>query len=163
MRWAGLPVLALAAILLMLIRNLVPSGVPATITGQAEIMDGDSIEIDHRRLRLDGIDAPERAQECQRSGRIWRCGRAAEVHLARLIGNHHVTCSISGEDKYQRLLASCHVGKRDINRSMVLDGMAVAFGKKYRAEEAAARKERQGLWAGRFERPQQWRRAHPRP
>jgi endonuclease YncB( thermonuclease family) len=157
-----LPILAVAVVFVLLLRNLPQWDVPTTISGDAEVIDGDSLEIDQHRLRLDGIDAPERAQTCRRNGENWACGHAARIHLARLIGNHSVECSVSGKDKYRRLLARCRVGERDINRSMVRDGMAVAFGKDYRREEAAARRAREGLWASQFERPRQWRRNRPR-
>jgi endonuclease YncB( thermonuclease family) len=161
-----LPILAVAVVSVLLIRNFAPWWGPtdasASITVHAEVTDGDSLKTNLHRLRLMGIDAPERAQFCKRNGEIWHCGRAAQIHLARLIGNHPVECSVSGRDKYRRLLARCRVGTRDINRSMVRDGLAVAFGTDYRREEAAARKARRGLWARQFERPRPWRRSHPR-
>jgi endonuclease YncB( thermonuclease family) len=45
---------------------------------------------------------------------------------------------------------------------MVQDGMAIAFGDTYAREEGSARRERNGLWASQFERPQDWRRKNPR-
>ena len=36
-----------------------------TITGKARIIDRDTIEVAGTRVRLEGIDAPERGQECQ--------------------------------------------------------------------------------------------------
>lgn len=161
-----LPIFAVVVVSVLLIRNFAhwwaPADPPASIIGQAEVADGDSLKTDHYRLRLVGIDAPERAQFCKRDGENWPCGRASQIHLARLIGNHPVECSVTGRDKYRRLLARCRVGTRDINRSMVRDGLAVAFGTDYRREELAARKARRGLWAGQFERPRQWRRSHSR-
>jgi endonuclease YncB( thermonuclease family) len=38
-------------------------------------------------------------------------------------------------------------------------GWAVAYGD-FEAEEQAARTEKAGIWAGTFERPQDWRRQH---
>jgi endonuclease YncB( thermonuclease family) len=42
---------------------------------------------------------------------------------------------------------------------MVLSGMAIAFGG-YRSEQARARSERRGLWAGEFQEPHDWRAEH---
>ena len=41
----------------------------AEIIGVASVIDGDTLEIHDRRIRLDGIDAPESAQLCLREGR----------------------------------------------------------------------------------------------
>ncbi|MBU2533998.1 MAG: thermonuclease family protein [Alphaproteobacteria bacterium] len=136
--------------------------VPREVAGSADIRDGDTIVVGGHRIRLEGIDAPERDQTCARGGRSWPCGRAAETHLARLIANHDVICRVTARDRFERLLGRCTVAGRDINRSMVRDGMAVAFANAYRADEAAARNSATGLWSGTFIRPADWRRANPR-
>ncbi len=138
------------------------TGAPAAIEGVAEVREGDSLVIGRHRVRLIGIDAPERAQSCYRRGKSWPCGREASRHLSRLIGNHDVSCAIEKRDRFKRLLARCQGGKRDLNRHMVRDGMAVSFGRHYSREEAMARKEKLGLWSGTFQRPQQWRSQNPR-
>ena len=137
-------------------------GTPQPIAGLAEARDGDSLMIGRHRVRLNGIDAPERNQTCKKAGKSWPCGRKAQRHLARLIGNHEVDCTVVKRDRFNRLLARCRAGKRDLNRSMVRDGMAISFGGSYRLDEASARRAKYGLWSGQFERPQQWRRSNPR-
>lgn len=135
---------------------------PETVAGWAEIRDGDSLVIGRHRVRLQGIDAPERAQTCKRYRKTWACGRAAERHLAGLIARRRVACAVVRRDRFERLLARCRAGNRDLNRQMVRDGMAVSFGRTYRDEEAAARRGKKGIWSGEFMRPQAWRRAHQR-
>src|SRR5690242_19112426 len=52
------------------------------IVGQVWIVDGDSMRLGGRSIRLEGIDAPEWDQTClDQSGRSWRCGRAASRAL----------------------------------------------------------------------------------
>ena len=60
----------------------------ADVFGQARVIDGDTLDISGVRVRLEGIDAPERGQRCNRSwlGLTWRCGRAATRALRTLIG-----------------------------------------------------------------------------
>lgn len=128
------------------------------ISGAFYVVDGDTLSIDGRRLRLAGIDAPELRQNCSQQNQQWNCGRDARTALAGLIGGSDATrCSGSGKDRYGRLLVDCQNGVLDINAEMVLRGMAVSYGR-FSAEERAAKAVRIGIWAGSFERPQDWRR-----
>lgn len=130
-----------------------------TFEGRVVVNDGDSLTIGTERIRLRGIDAPEYGQTCRSDGTDYPCGRRARDSLSTLIGGQPVSCSGWERDKYDRLLATCTAGGRDLNRSQVEAGWAVAYGD-YRAEEAAARQNGAGLWAGSFERPRDWREMH---
>ncbi|GAB1582320.1 thermonuclease family protein [Phyllobacterium phragmitis] len=127
--------------------------------GPAYVIDGDTLVVNGRHIRLRGIDAPEMRQLCRRQERDYDCGVEARNAMKRLIAGRAVRCSGSREDKYNRLLGECKAGDVDLNRSMVEDGWAVAYGN-YADDEAQARRERRGIWAGTFERPQDWRREH---
>jgi endonuclease YncB( thermonuclease family) len=130
------------------------------LSGVARAVDGDTIRLAGRRVRLVGIDAPELAQTCTGpDGQEWRCGAAARTEMAHLIANGTVGCSTSGDDVYGRPLADCHVGDVDLGRAMVVAGLAVADGN-FTREEAAARQARVGIWNGSFTRPAIWRREH---
>ncbi|WP_244531414.1 thermonuclease family protein [Hyphomicrobium facile] len=132
---------------------------PASISGAARPIDGDSLFVGGNEVRLHGIDAPEGRQTCSRNEQIWNCGEEAKRELARAIGGEIVACDVRERDQYGRLLARCTAGGRDINAAMVRAGMAVAFGG-YDDEEADARSSRRGVWSGEFEAPQQWRARH---
>ncbi len=125
--------------------------------GLAHVADGDSVAIAGTRLRLLGIDAPELAQTCRRDERGYACGETAKGHLAELIAGRRLDCVWERRDKYGRGLARCRAGALDLNAAMVRDGWAVAYGG-YEGEEAEARRNRRGLWAGRFEWPEDFRR-----
>lgn len=133
---------------------------PAELAGFAEAVDGDSLRLGGREVRLKGIDAPELGQYCQnRVGRDYPCGLAAKKWLRARTLRGAFICRIEGADRYGRLLGVCSLGSEEVNRQMVRDGLAVAYGA-YGAEEAQAREGAAGLWAGRFVAPQQWRREH---
>ena len=52
---------------------LLPAVALADMTGQATVIDGDTIDIHGTRIRLHGIDAPESGQLCHIDGKRWRC------------------------------------------------------------------------------------------
>lgn len=47
------------------------------VQGSAKAVDGDTLEVAGKRVRLSGIDAPESDQTCQKDGASWACGHAA--------------------------------------------------------------------------------------
>jgi endonuclease YncB( thermonuclease family) len=122
------------------------------LTGVARVVDGDTIVVGDTRVRLEGIDAPETGQTCERK-RVgtWACGSAATLALIALVEGRNVACERSGVDKYARVLGRCVAEGRDVNAAMVRQGHAWAFVKystTYVAEEAAARAEGLGIWQG---------------
>lgn len=129
------------------------------ISGQVRVVDGDSLAMGKRRLRLKGIDAPELKQRCRKNGQEYGCGFESASYLKGLIGSAEVDCKGEGIDRYGRDLVRCKAGKVDLNAAMVRSGHAIAFGD-YTLAEAEARIERAGLWAGEFETPKQWRAVH---
>ncbi|MEP1208265.1 MAG: thermonuclease family protein [Rhizobiaceae bacterium] len=130
-----------------------------TLSGAARIVDGDSLLVRGKSLRLMGIDAPELDQQCQLGSGPWRCGRDARSALAALIDDRQVSCRTHGHDKYQRLLAICRSNGVELNARMVETGFAVDYGG-YAAEEGRARRNKLGLWRGDFDFPQEWRQAN---
>lgn len=136
-----------------------------TLSGNARVVDGDTLAVAGERIRLDGIDAPETSQPCTRNGRRWACGRAATRAMRRLIGRNHVRCEVSGRDRYGRAIATCFAAGRDLQQQLVRQGLALAYRKystRYVPDEDAARAEGRGLWAGEFVEPWRWRRQQRR-
>lgn len=146
-------------------RTSAPSSVQR-LHGIATVFDADTIGVQGARLRLQGIDAPEYAQDCGTRERSWHCGRDSIAALRRHLDGHSLDCLVVGTDRYQRGLAHCRIagdrGDDDLNRWLVRSGWAVSYGDDYLAEELLAERERAGLWRDAFERPSQWRRQHPR-
>ncbi|HRH21132.1 MAG TPA: thermonuclease family protein [Brevundimonas sp.] len=133
----------------------------AALTGPATASDGDGLRLNGERIRLQGVDAFELHQTCGTGP----CGRAAKDALDRLIAGRHVACEPVDTDRYGRTIAYCFVDGIDLGEQMVLQGHALAFRRystEYVDEEATARRNRAGAWAGTFENPADWRRANPR-
>lgn len=162
-RWRRLVDLALAIVILTLLAVIAvrgPFNSPAeTLSGTMRAADGDSLVYGAARIRLEGIDAPELGQTCGRSGVDYACGREAHRALVLMILDRVVSCQSGRRDRYGRHLARCAAGGVNLNRAMVEEGWAVAYGD-YDREEIAARHAGRGLWGGTFERPQEWRRVH---
>lgn len=130
------------------------------LDGPFVAIDGDTLAAGAERLRLLGLDAPEASQVCQNAaGEDWSCGEEAREALEGLSSAASVVCSGSDRDRYERLLVTCRAGTLDINAELVRLGLAVASGD-YSAQEREARTSGQGLWAGTFERPRDWRIRH---
>ncbi len=124
--------------------------------GVPEVIDGDSLRLSGLSIRLKGVDAPEMQQTCERGGRPYRCGEVARQALTARIAGEPVECRLAGRDRYGRSLAFCRARGEDIGGWLVEEGLAVGYGD-YEREEARAREQRRGLWAGTFERPNEWR------
>ncbi len=126
--------------------------------GAAGVSDGDSLRFGDERVRLIGIDAPELAQTCTDSaGQSWACGRVARQRLVQLVAGGNLECRYSKRDRYDRALAVCRVDEKDIGAILVSEGLAVSYND-YPSEEAIARRQKLGMWAGEFITPRNWRR-----
>lgn len=151
-----------AGSLVWLVCALPATAVALDVVGVARVVDGDTLDIAGEKVRLHGIDAPESDQLCRRAGAQYACGAMASQWMVEQTSGKTVTCSGSQRDRYGRLIAVCRVGGTDLNEGIVRVGWAVAFlrySHAYAEDEAAAQRERVGLWAGEFERPAEHRRA----
>jgi endonuclease YncB( thermonuclease family) len=139
---------------------------PVLLQGEARAIDGDTLQVGDTRLRLHGIDTPELRQTCEdSSGEAWACGRRAASELAVAVAGGEVHCISRERDRYQRLVATCWAAGRDVGQSLVAHGWAVAyrrFSVDYVSDENLSRYRTQGMWAGRFEMPWEWRQARRR-
>lgn len=127
--------------------------------GEVRTVDGDTIVLDGVRVRLFGIDAPERGQPG---------AREATDNLRRLIGSKRVECMPVDYDKRnERPVSLCSVEGRDLSLAQVRGGHAVvwcSFVRKLRPElmapfqeaEALAKQRRREIWAREFRPWREW-------
>ena len=130
--------------------------------GAVRVIDGDSIVLGKLKIRMQGIDAPELKQECldKKSKLEYKCGELSKNYLIKLIAGQSVQCSNEGEDKYNRQLSYCYIGKLNLNREMVRTGNAVAYSKydkSFIKEEMEAKLNKIGIWGSEFANPENWR------
>ncbi|MFL2542677.1 MAG: thermonuclease family protein [Candidatus Latescibacterota bacterium] len=131
------------------------------IAGLPRVIDGDTLEIGNQRIRLHGVDAPERSQNCENDRTKFRCGQQAAEALSKKIGRKTIKCERRDVDRYKRVVAICRLGHVDLNSWMVRQGWAIAYrqySRDYLEEERNARSANLGIWAGRFIEPSKWRR-----
>lgn len=135
-----------------------------TITGPAKVLDAQVIDIDGQRIMLFGINSVMRKQACTLDRKLWNCWEAAVRNLQILTDQGPATCEAVGEpDVYGRILARCTINGKSLNEQLVREGWAVARPSDttdYVAAEAAAKKEKLGLWQGQFQRPDVFRTSH---
>lgn len=133
------------------------------ISGKAIISDGDTIKIDGKRIRLLEIDTPETTQKCNdKNDKKYLCGIMAKEYLIQLIGENDVMCEYEKLDIYKRILGQCYVNGISINAKMVESGMAVVFSyskfdDNLKKLQEDARKNKRGIWQGKFELPKDYR------
>ncbi len=136
-----------AALILLLVLNatLQAEEIRGKVVG---IADGDTItvldsqKVQHK-IRLEGIDAPERGQAF---------GTKSREKLSDLVGDKDVVVTWEKKDRYGRILGDVHVGDRLINLEMVQEGLAWHYKQYSKSKELAeseeeARRAKKGLWA----------------
>jgi len=167
-------ILRKAALLLALLAT--PAAAAALEGRVIHIADGDTLTVldarqQSHKVRLAGIDAPERGQPFGR--------RSAEA-LGRLTANRTVTVDGGKTDRYQRRVGIVRVAPADctacapsVDVGLALIGAGLAWHYRayereqsatdraqYQAAEAGARDRQDGLWADRAPTaPWDWRRA----
>lgn len=127
---------------------------------EIKVVDGDSLEIDERRIRLDGIDAPEFLQICRdRDGTDYFCGKKALEFAENFLKSGNPKCHcLPQKDKYKRELCECFVNGESLNKALVAAGWAVAYREPaYLAAQDEAEEHKRGLWQGKFMRPALYR------
>jgi endonuclease YncB( thermonuclease family) len=125
-----------------------------TLSGRVvRVVDGDTLVLllasqQQERIRLAGIDCPERGQAF---------GKQAKERLSDLAAGRSVTVDWHKRDRYGRVVGRVLDSGQDLNLALVRDGMCWWYRKYadeqshrdqrlYREAEEAARAGRRGLW-----------------
>ena len=156
---------------LILITPLISFEKAKVITGKRRVTDGDTIKIKKKKIRLFGIDAPEKKQFCKKIylsflifnfKKDYKCGEKSTNALKKKIKDKKITCHIqTGKDIYKRFIGICFLQNQDINSWLVRNGYAIAYrrySQKYIFDEIYAKENKLGIWQGFFIEPEKWRR-----
>ena len=145
---------------------------PEVLQGRVvRVGDGDTFDLEvtgrpRLRVRLQGIDAPELAQEH---------GRMAKAALETLALGRVVQVRTRNRDRHGRQIGVVLLEGQDLNQRLVSEGHAwqdsrfaaelpPETARRYAQAQVEARAGRRGLWqAPRPEAPWDWRRRNPRP
>lgn len=143
-------------------------GLAASLSQAAEpevrVIDGDTIDLAGQRIRLFGIDAPEKGQICDERGQVRDCGAWSAMMLQQAIASFDVQCSTVDRDRYGRLVSICTANGVDLGAVMVQNGAATAYtrySRRYAKDEQGAKARGLGIWAGKMVAPETYR--HPAP
>lgn len=137
------------------------------ISGKAFVLDGDSIRVAKKEIRLFGVDAPEYSQTClNNKNEEYPCGKNSRDFLIGLIGGKKVECLYAQKDKYQRYLSKCFINNISVNEQLVKNGMAIIYNFTESDEEMDklenhAKTNKIGIWQGAFEMPKDYRKKNP--
>lgn len=120
--------------------------VPTTAqTTNVYVIDGDTITLQGKKIRLIGIDAPELEQQCFNN----KIGLNARNALIKMIQNKNIECIGENKDKYGRLLARCYADGLYLNQELVKTGNALPYYKystEFAFEALKAKHNKLGIW-----------------
>ena len=138
--------LVTAAVLLAVVPQL--HAADPVVWRVVNVADGDTITAldegnTQHRIRIDGIDAPERGQPF---------GTVARDRMTALAKGKTATIHGHGNDRYGRLLATVEIEGDDLGHRLVAEGLAWHYSRysddaTLDAAQRAARAARPGLWA----------------
>ena len=120
------------------------ANIPGIVT---KVYDGDTLTLQNNngiyKIRLHGIDAPERRQAV---------GNVSRECLYRIVRGKFVYAIVQDRDRYGRYVAKIMVNDIDVNAEMLKAGLAWHYKKYdnnsvYASLEDSARKNKIGLWS----------------
>jgi endonuclease YncB( thermonuclease family) len=126
------------------------------------VSDGDTVKFGRQRIRMFGIDAPEKGQTCDEGK--WHPGPLATKALIDFIAGRPVSChQVDYDRKNDRPVALCFAGGDDLQALMVSAGWAWAYthySDQYVDAERRAAARGVGVHAHHCHPPWEWRAQH---
>ena len=112
------------------------------------VIDGDTFVASGKKIRLWGIDAPEKDHPVS---------FASTLFLETLLKQGELECKQIDIDRYKRLVMQCFVDGKDVAADLVRFGLATDYKRyskgHYNFEEDLARRNESGIWSSRIGDP----------
>jgi endonuclease YncB( thermonuclease family) len=144
---------------LIVLGMMLPAAAWADATSTANVIDGETLEMQGQVVKLFGIDALEPDEVCLNGNQPWPCGEEAGRSLSALIGGQPIRCqTIRNMSGY--ILAVCDLNGDDLAAWMVTNGWAFAdrsASNDYVPYEENAKTSHEGVWGSEFVLPWDWR------
>ena len=146
MRWIAVPILFVSLTTICHADEIRAKVVSVADGDTVTVLDAEKVQ---HKIRLSGIDAPEKGQAF---------GAKSKERLSEKIGEKEVVVKWKQKDRYGRVLGEIYLGDRHINLEMVQDGLAWHYKQYSKSKELAqaedeARKAKKGLWADKDKEP----------
>lgn len=155
--------LRICSLLVLSVFGYAPSAVAQVFSGTVVVVDGDTFDVGHTRVRLYGVDAPELGQTCTNAGEAaWDCGTWVSDQVRARFEGQKLRCEEVVQDLYGRSVARCTLHGKDMGRVLVQEGLALAYRKysmAYDLDEKGAVVAGRGLHAHLMAAPEDYRRA----
>src|SRR4051794_22856696 len=93
-----------------------------------EIVDGDTVRIDGKKVRLVGFDAPETGEDTARCDAERERGKKAAARLAELLAEGDIAMRYrKRRDLYGRLLGRLTVNGKNVGATLIRERLAVRW------------------------------------
>jgi len=96
--------------------------------GEVRVVDGDTVVLDGERVRIFGLDCPERRDPG---------GPAATAKLGEILAGKEIWIKRRGQDRYKRTVAKLFVDGRDVACLMIMAGVCREYMRYSRGEYEA--------------------------
>lgn len=138
-----------------------------TVTSQtlngtvSDVLSATTFMLNNNYLKLYGVDAPDLQQTClTKRGETYQCGKTAKKKLEKLILKKNISCQLVTPIGNRQYFATCKIKGYDVGATMVSVGWAIAdrrISDVYIPYEQQAHRAHEGLWAGKFVAPWDYR------
>ncbi|UIJ72708.1 thermonuclease family protein [Aurantimonas sp. HBX-1] len=119
------------------------------LLAQPVAIDAGRIAVGKSIVALPGLTAPELGRRCGSGAAEWPCGIRARTELRAYLRGRSIRCAVPDDfgEAEETVTTACSLRGNDIGEWLVRYGWAEAApGGPYAEAEAAAKRERRGLW-----------------
>ncbi len=121
-----------------------------TFSGAAKATNGDTLEMNGRSVRLNGVDALGEDQPCIKDGKPVSVAADAQKALEAIVAGKMLDCTAVSMDRQQRPIAECKIGDRSVQGALVASGWAYDYARfsngAYKAQQDEAKAAKRGVW-----------------